>query len=134
MHNKTSVITVVLISLLVFTLVFLIFEEPVTSKVLSSSDAVTWVQIHPVNSPSERSEHAMAYDSRREYIVVFGGYGSTRYMNDTWEWNGVNWVQRFPDVKPSERTDSAMAYDVGCECIVLFGGAAHGTPQNAAIP
>ncbi|HMA18513.1 MAG TPA: hypothetical protein VKS03_08750, partial [Thermoanaerobaculia bacterium] len=43
-------------------------------------------------APPGRGSHAMAYDSARGRIVVYGGVG-TAYLDDTWEWNGSNWTR-----------------------------------------
>lgn len=129
MHKKTLLVTVLIPSVVLFSML-LMSGHPVISKSSGDPDTVNWVQLHPVNSPPERSEAVMAYDRTRGYTVVFGGYGDARYMNDTWEWDGADWVQRLPETMPSKRTDGAMVYDVGCGCMVLFGGSASGTPEN----
>ena len=36
-------------------------------------------------SPPARSFHAMAYDSKRSRVVVFGGFGDSGALGDTWE-------------------------------------------------
>ena len=48
---------------------------------------VTWTQVNSgaSNSPSVRGWHAMVYDSSRNRVVLFGGWGSNR-LNDTWEY------------------------------------------------
>ena len=49
-------------------------------------DGHDWVPKAPATSPSARSEHAMAYDSLRQRIVLFGGTdGQGSYFDDTWE-------------------------------------------------
>jgi len=37
--------------------------------------------------------HALAYDSRRERVVLYGGSNGTQTFGDTWEWDGANWRQ-----------------------------------------
>jgi Galactose oxidase, central domain len=41
----------------------------------------------PTQHPPPRSRHAMVYDSRRQVVVVFGGYGGPGFTRhaDTWE-------------------------------------------------
>ena len=64
----------------------------------------------------------MAYDSTRGKVVLFGGYGDSYLLNDTWEWDGSNWTLYTPATKPSVRYYHAMTYDsVRCK-VVLFGG------------
>lgn len=59
-------------------------------------DGVGWERVDTPDSPSARYGHAMAYDSDRGVVVLFGGADSnTDYgLNDTWEYDGTIWVQR----------------------------------------
>ncbi len=60
-------------------------------------DGTKWKQ-HSTPGPTPRYVHAMAYDSRRQRVVLFGGgslspggappYG---YRADIWEWDGAQW-------------------------------------------
>ena len=63
----------------------------------------------------------MAYDSKRERIVLFGGSAGNVNFNDTWEWDGDNWTQ-VADNGPSARGGHAMAYDSSRGRVILFGG------------
>jgi hypothetical protein len=74
--------------------------------------------------PSARDGHAMAYDSGRGKVVLFGGSDDGVYDDETWEWDGTMgiWTQRTPVVKPSARYGHAMGYDSGRGKVVLFGG------------
>jgi hypothetical protein len=50
-------------------------------------DGATWIEIETDDGPPARSRHAMAYDSARDRIVLFGG-NQGEYANqwgDTWE-------------------------------------------------
>ena len=51
----------------------------------------SWTQASPAASPPARMTHAIAYDSRRERVVLFGGSDGTRTFGDTWEWDGTTW-------------------------------------------
>ena len=87
-----------------------------------------WTQASPAASPSARVRHAMAYDSARGFVVLFGGLdasgsgGSLVAKSDTWEWDGTAWHLRTPAHSPSARTSHAMAYDSVRHKTVLFGG------------
>jgi hypothetical protein len=35
----------------------------------------------------------MAYGAARTELVLFGGLDSTRYLGDTWTWDGTDWSQ-----------------------------------------
>ncbi|MEM7203089.1 MAG: hypothetical protein AAF628_22705 [Planctomycetota bacterium] len=72
--------------------------------------------------PDIRASHAMAYDSARGVVVVFGGSSGLGATNDTLEWNGSEWIQLEPLDRPPPLLDSAMAYDEALGQCVLFGG------------
>ena len=92
----------------------------------------TWTQRTPSASPRGSYGHAMAFDSARGRVVLFGGWvvkpdGSPeRYHHEpdgeTWEWDGTNWIQRLPGTRPSARHDHAMAFDSARGRILLVGG------------
>jgi hypothetical protein len=48
----------------------------------------TWTQDTSTPAPAGRTLHAMAYDSLRGRVVLFGGLGLPNPLGDTWEWNG----------------------------------------------
>jgi len=79
-----------------------------------------------LQTPPARAEAAMAYDSARRRLVLFGGYrgsGATRErLGDTWEFDGTAWEERQTPQRPSSRNGAAMAYDPGRGRTVLFGG------------
>jgi PKD repeat protein len=85
-------------------------------------DGTNWTQRSPANSPSARCWHAMAYDSARGVVVLFGGADASGILNDTWEWDGTNWTQISPANSPSARVWHAMAYDSNRHVVVMFGG------------
>lgn len=90
--------------------------------------AGTWTQLAPPTSPRVLRDFAMAYDSERAVVVVFGGSvfgGGT--VSDTWEWNGIAWQQKDgnagePYFHCCPRTSAVMAYDSRRAQTVLFGG------------
>jgi hypothetical protein len=82
--------------------------------------------------PSPRFGHAMAFDSNRSRVVLFGGFAFPGgplpvLVGDTWEWDGDDWTQ-VDDMGPSPRLSFAMAYDRNRGRLVLFGGQ---DPSNA---
>jgi hypothetical protein len=81
-----------------------------------------WLEQSPMSSPPPRHHHAMAYDTARGVVVLFGGYNATTSLDDTWEWDGKYWAQRFPADKPPMRLCHAMAYDSTRGVVVMFGG------------
>jgi PKD repeat protein len=44
-----------------------------------------WIQRQPASAPSPRDEAALAYDSGRGVVVLFGGLGESGRLSDTWE-------------------------------------------------
>jgi hypothetical protein len=91
-------------------------------------DGTNWTEkaAGAVPKPSARLFHAMAYDSARGVVVLFGGYDGAD-ENDTWEWDGANWTERADVVGPPPRSWHSMAYDSSRSKIVLFGGS-YGAP------
>jgi hypothetical protein len=84
-----------------------------------------WTLLYPTHSPAVRAAHAMAIDTKRSQIVLFGGrtgHAKTD-LNDTWIFNGFDWTEAQPATSPSERAYSGLAYDSTRDRFVLFGGA-----------
>ncbi len=97
----------------------------------SQNQSAPWTNVTPAGlKPSARYGHALAYDSNRDKIVLFGGLdGSAR--NDTWEWDLAtgSWSQITLANSPSARLYHGMAYDPGRGQMVLYGG----TPIGGAL-
>ena len=82
-----------------------------------------------VAAPSTRQGQAMAYDSARDRLVVYGGTHNrpTAYhVDETWEFDGSAWLLQSPARKIGPFVDSSMAYDSARAKTVLFGGADRG--------
>jgi hypothetical protein len=77
-------------------------------------------QAGPSNGPTARVLVAMAEETARQRVLLFGGFDGS-LMGDTWEWNGVAWTQLAVS-GPSGRAGHAMAYDALRNKVVLFGG------------
>jgi hypothetical protein len=90
---------------------------------------ILWTQKQEVG-PNPRFRHAMAYDSTRGRTVLFGGFGASGVLGDTWEWDGQNWTQ-MGDVGPSARAAHSMAFDSQRNQTLLFGGGFDTTPFDA---
>ena len=54
--------------------------------------AANWTQLLPATKPSARSYVAMAYDAASKKVLLFGGFGGTGYLNDTWTFDGATWA------------------------------------------
>lgn len=83
--------------------------------------------------PGARDNHALAFDEKRNSIILFGGLGMPfsnrdlhitafpQNLDDTWEWNDSVW--RKLDVNaPEPRWGHKMVFDENSGVIVLFGG------------
>jgi hypothetical protein len=82
-------------------------------------DGSDWTQLSE-SGPTARASHAMAFDSNRNRIVLFGG-ASTVTLGDTWEFDGQDWTQ-VQDIGPEARSAHCMAYDSVGKRSILFGG------------
>jgi uncharacterized protein (TIGR03437 family) len=87
-------------------------------------DGSNWTQKNPVDSPTPRSAHAMAYGVARGRVVLFGGWRgvSAAYWSDTWEWNGDSWTLMRVRNTPAGRYGHAMVYDNRNGGFLVYGG------------
>lgn len=85
-------------------------------------NGTAWTLPQVTTRPSARSDHAMAYDSVRDQVVLVGGE-TTVAVGDTWVWNG-SWVNTNQTIPP--RAGASMAFDSQRAVMVLFGGDATG--------
>lgn len=89
------------------------------TTLLLATGSAAQVRWQPQVDLATRNGHAMAYDSVRQRVVVFGG-GLAR--NDLWEWDGARWNLRSVFAGPAGRTGHAMAFDAARGRLVVFGG------------
>ena len=85
-----------------------------------------WTQ-RSSDGPSPRTVFAMAFDTTRSELVLFGGRDPVN--GETWIWDGRLWSQRVVS-GPSARVFHAMAFDSIRNKIVLFGGRDSGGALN----
>lgn len=90
-------------------------------------NGVSWIQ-RCVADPGPREFTALAYDSRRGVVVLFGGHSQQeqQFLADTWEWDGQTWELKATG-GPPPRESHALAYDSDRGVTVLFGGYAGGS-------
>jgi len=94
----------------------------VAGAALLSAERQTTSPILPLAHPGARWGHAMAWDSARDRVVLFGGAASTTAMlADTWVWDGQAWT-RIEVEGPSPRAYAAATYDSARGRVVLHGG------------
>ena len=89
-------------------------------------DGASWTQRQSndqARAPFQRREHALAYDSARQRVVLFGGrdrFGNL--FDDVWEWDNASWTERTPASGPSARARHGLAFDAAAGATLLFGG------------
>jgi len=81
-------------------------------------DGATWSPVTTAHAPPATASHAMALDSARGRVVLFGGTGNP----GTFEFDGTDWRSRSPATTPPARHGHAMTYDAARARVVLFGG------------
>src|SRR5947208_3490864 len=83
-------------------------------------------------APSQRTSPAMAYDSRSDRVILFGGATTAGNLDDTWgyDFETNTWMNMEPAVKPPGRAYHAMAYDSGSDRVILFSGSSAVGPLN----
>jgi hypothetical protein len=92
----------------------------VMSGTLWQYDGNDWTQ-RAAGGPPGRVAHAMAFDSVRGRVVLFGGQSSAD-LGDTWEWDGNAWTHLTPSIAPQPRIYAAMAFHAATAQMILFGG------------
>ncbi len=89
-----------------------------------SASTNTWTNITPEIRPGVRlTRGAMAYDSKHDVIILFGGADGGLY-EDTWayDYNTETWMNKTPDISPSARDGHEMVYDTQSEKMIMYGG------------
>ncbi|NHJ87811.1 MAG: hypothetical protein FK734_20280 [Asgard group archaeon] len=84
-----------------------------------------WTELHPANTPSARSHHAMLYDLQFNVVVLFGGYlANDQLSSETWIYNcsSSEWYQISPILHPTKRYGHVFVYDEFNKLGVFFGG------------
>jgi hypothetical protein len=87
-----------------------------------------WTQIAS-DGPAGRGRTAMAVDTKRGQIVLFGGVGAPdasnnqTFFGDTWVWQDGRW-RKVADTGPRGRYAHAMVFDERAGVVLLYSGAA----------
>ena len=81
-------------------------------------------------NPSPRGYFSMAYDSKADQVILFGGLTGNEGLpsscnGETWAYNVAanRWTQMKPPSGPTVRDSTEMAYDSKADRVILFGGA-----------
>lgn len=82
-----------------------------------------WQQIITTNTPAVVGEYAMAYDSDRDVVVLYGGNATGwPYENSTWEFDGSDWAEVTTSGQPNAVYGMSLVYDDASNEMLLFGG------------
>ncbi|MFH2010871.1 MAG: hypothetical protein ABI333_30000 [bacterium] len=90
-----------------------------------TAETAVWEELVTLDAPTGRQGVAMAYDSRRHRLVLFGGGPEGAYFGETWEFDGVNWLDVTPAISPTPRKFHTLAFDDARGVVVLFGGSSN---------
>ncbi len=84
----------------------------------------TWTNASPATNPPARYVHRMAYDSKSDRTILFGGFDGSSLYGDTWAYDveANTWEEMTPATSPSGRVDHWMSYDWESDRVILFGG------------
>jgi len=89
-------------------------------------DTNTWKNMAPKVSPPGRNFHQMAYDSKSDRVIMWGGSGDTGETDDNRVWaydfNTNTWAEANPPNGPICAYYVAMTYVPGLDQLILFGG------------
>jgi len=92
---------------------------------LDKWDIDNWKDI-TTSGPSKRWGHAMAYDSKFNKIVLFGGRNDDwEFLYDTWVYDleTNTWAEIYiPEMYPDPRIHHTMVYSPAADLILLHGG------------
>lgn len=83
-----------------------------------------WGELSIGSKPSPRAYTSMVYDAKHERLILFGGYGQTGALGDTWTLDFIswNWQLKTPLISPPARYGHNMVYDEISGKVILFGG------------
>lgn len=94
----------------------------IATAIASADQPRSWVKRTFEPPPPAHAHPAIAYDTKRNVLVCFGGFTkSGLYTDDTWEWDGLVW-RKVAESGPTPRAYAAAAYDEARGVTVLFGG------------
>lgn len=82
-----------------------------------------WKQIKTRKSHPPKRRHATgAYDSARNWLIIFGGFGEEGYLNDVWAFdlNDDVWINITPGPQP--RLDQQAIFDPQTGRLLIYGG------------
>lgn len=96
------------------------------------SEGERWDRREVDIEPPSRWGAVMAYDAKRERVLLFGGFdGNGDQLGDLWSWDGNRWTQiEWNGSAPPPRGFAASAYDRVRDRLIIFGGATANAPDD----
>jgi predicted transcriptional regulator len=91
--------------------------------------ANAWVNATPSFRPPPRAWSAMAYDSVTDCVVLFGGYHSGYYLNDTW----IYQLDNIPYVTGISPSNGVLDISVRSDVLLSFSESMNETATERAI-
>jgi hypothetical protein len=93
---------------------------------LNLTDPLIWKQMAPAGlAPEPRTEHTAIYDSRRERVLVFGGWNG-QFLDDLWALTlggNLTWHRLSPIGEgPDARSNHSAIYDYESDRMIIYGG------------
>jgi hypothetical protein len=96
-------------------------------------DGAAWKQITGQKTqPGVRSFSSMVYDPNLKKTVLFGGFDSVNYTDETWTWDGTTWT-RVKKNPPPSRSLAAMWFDPTLKKTVIFGGIGRKSSEDRIV-
>lgn len=97
---------------------------PTAETWLYDFNSNTWTNASPSAAPPVRYVNRMAYDSKSDRTILFGGYDGSLLLGDTWAYDveSNTWEEMSPTLSPDGRVDHMMTYDWESDRVILFGG------------
>ncbi|MCI4341908.1 MAG: hypothetical protein L3K11_06025 [Thermoplasmata archaeon] len=106
--------------------------SPAVYRALASPSQ--WVNISKGlrSAPPTRTSAGVAYDSKDNLYLLYGGRNGSQILSDTWEFANGQWLDVVNGSLPGPRYGAGLTYDAIQNYFVLFGGntstgAAYGT-------
>jgi hypothetical protein len=88
-------------------------------------DSNTWMELHPDDHPSPRSDASISYDPVNDIIVLFSGYlYDDSHLQDTWiySFKEENWIMQDPQNSPLGQYGHHMVYSDITGQLLLYPG------------
>jgi hypothetical protein len=97
-------------------------------------DGTHWTKIDVPRSPSARANSQLAYDPRRQRVVMHGGMGQQDFdLTDSWEYDGARWTPILTENVAQPLRSPSFAYSMAGS-MLLLGGEQNATQSGQPEP